>query len=156
MPYSVGSVAIYDTFANLPSSGVLGEIFFAQDTNLYYTWNGSAYVSVPVVGAPRVASIASSATPSINASTTDIFEITALAAAITGVTVTGTPSDGQVLTVRIKDNATPRAITWGASFVAGGVALLTTTAASKTHLNNFRYDSAAAKWACTLTDATGY
>jgi hypothetical protein len=106
---------------------------------------------------PRINSTTSTATPSINTDTTDQYNITALAAAITSVTVTGTPTDGQRLLVRIKGDATARAIAWGASFVASGVApLLTTTVASKTHLCSFLYDSAAAKWVAVATDDTGY
>lgn len=108
---------------------------------------------------PRINSTASSATPSINTDTTDQFNITALAAAITSMTtnLTGTPVDGQTLFIRIKDNGTARAITWGASFVSSGVATLpATTVVSKTHTVGLKYDSAAAKWVCLAADATGY
>lgn len=106
---------------------------------------------------PRVGSTASSATPSIDCGLYDQYNITALAAAITGVTVTGTAADGQKLLVRIKDNGTARAISWGSSFVASGSAALpTTTAISKTHLVGFIYDSTAAKWVCVAADAAGY
>jgi hypothetical protein len=107
----------------------------------------------------RINSTASSATPSINTDTTDQFNITALATAITSMTsgLSGTPTDGQKLLVRIKDNGTARAITWGASFVSSGVATLpTTTVISKTHLVGLIYDSAAAKWVCAAADGSGY
>ena len=108
---------------------------------------------------PRVNTVASSATPAINTDTTDLFTITALAANITSMTsgLTGTPTDGQKLLIRIKSDATPRTITWGASFSSSGVAtLLATTVASKTHMVGFIYDSAAALWLCVAVDATGY
>ncbi len=157
MGYSVGEVELYDLFANLPAAGVTGKIYSAADTNVLYTWNGSAYVSFPVVGAPRVVTIASSATPTINVAVTDIYTITALAVAITGVTVTGTPSTGQNLDVRIKGTA-PRAITWGASFLASGsqTPLLATTATTKTHLIRFKWDEVAAAFVQWYVDATGY
>jgi hypothetical protein len=105
----------------------------------------------------RVNTVTSSATPSINTDTTDLFTITALAVAITGVTATGTPTEGQRLMVRIKDNGTARAITWGASFVSSGVAILpTTTVASKTHHVGFIYDTVVAKWVCIAADSAGY
>lgn len=119
------------------------------------SFNGSADITI----IPRVNTTASSATPAINTDTTDLFTITALAAAITSMTssLTGTPVNGQKLTIRIKDNGTARAITWGASFVSSGVAtLLATTVISKTHLIGLIYDSAAAKWVCVAVDATGY
>lgn len=107
----------------------------------------------------RINTIASSATPAINTDTTDQFNITALAAAITSMTsgLTGTPRDGQHLMIRIKDNGTARAITWGTSFVSSGIAtLLATTVIGKTHLIGLIYDLAAAKWVCVAVDATGY
>jgi len=107
----------------------------------------------------RVSTVVSSATPDINTDITDQFTITALAANITSMTsgLTGTPTDGQKLMIRIKGDATPRTIAWGASFVSSGVAtLLATTVASKTHMVGLIYDSAAAKWVCVAVDAAGY
>jgi len=108
---------------------------------------------------PRINSTTSSATPAINTDITDQFNITALAAAITSMTsgLTGTPTDGQKLLIRIKDNGTARAITWGASFVSSGSAtLLATTVISKTHMVGLIYESAAAVWACQAVDTNGY
>jgi hypothetical protein len=120
------------------------------------TSNGTTWVS-SAPNKPRVGTTASSATPSIDCGLYDQYTITALAAAITGVTITGTPTDGQKLLVRIKDNGTARAITWGASFSSSGVAtLLATTVASKSHMVGLIYDSAATKWVCAAVDATGY
>lgn len=150
MAYSVGQFTVVDTFANLASGGAGGPMTFVLDTGRFYTWNGSAYVSAD---APQIGTIASSATPSINCDVVEQYNITALAAAITGVTVTGTPTDGQQLDIRIKDNGTLRAIAFGSAFV--GI-LLTTTATSKTHLQRCKWDAAAGKWAGYLADATGY
>jgi galactitol-specific phosphotransferase system IIC component len=98
----------------------------------------------------NVTSVASSATPTINTDTYDCISITALAAAITSFTtnLSGTPSNFQRLLVRIKDDGTGRAITWGASFEAKGVSLPTTTVANKVLTVGFLYDSVAAKWGC--------
>jgi len=105
----------------------------------------------------RIGTTTSTATPSIDCGLYDQYNITALAVAITGVTVTGTPTDGQELIVRIKGDATPRTITWGASFSTSGLGtLLATTAASKTHLVRFLYDTVAVKWICVQSDSTGY
>ena|SRR3990167_382360 len=99
---------------------------------------------------PKVNTIASAAEPAINVDTTDIFTITALAVAITSFTtnLTGTPVNGQKLIIRILDNGTARAITWGASFVARGAALPTTTTASLYLYVGFIYNSAASVWDC--------
>jgi len=99
---------------------------------------------------PRVNTITSSATPAINTDTTDVFTITALAVAITSMTssLTGTPVDGQKLIIRIKDNGTARAITWGASFANRGATLPTTTVLSKVVYVGLMYNSAASIWDC--------
>lgn len=114
-------------------------------------------------GAPRVFPITSSATPAIDTNSFDAINITALAVAITSMTsgLTGTPSNFQQLTIRIKDNGTGRAITWGTSFISSGVALLpTTTIAGKTHHITLLYDpaagSGAGRWVCMASDAVGY
>ncbi len=98
----------------------------------------------------RVTTITSSATPAVNTDDCDCVTITALAAAITSMTssLTGTPNNFDTLVYRIKDNGTARAITWGASFEAKGVALPTTTVISKVLTVGFVYDTVAAKWGC--------
>ncbi len=99
---------------------------------------------------PRVNTVASSATPTINTDTTDIFTITALAAAITSFTtnLSGTPTTGQKLQIRIKDDGTARAITWGASFVTRGVTLPTTTVLSKLLRVLLEWNEVATVWDC--------
>jgi hypothetical protein len=97
---------------------------------------------------PRAVSTASSATPTPNADTTDLFSLTAQAAAASFANPTGTPSNGQTLTIRIKDNGTARALTWGTAYTPGGVALPTTTVLSKILTLGFIYntDNALNKW----------
>lgn len=118
-------------------------------------FDGSAAITL----IPRVNTTASSATPAINTDTTDLFTITALAAAITSMTssLTGTPVEGQKLVIRIKDNGTARAITWGASFASSGIAtLLATTVVNKTHHIGLVYDAVLTKWVCWAVDTSGY
>jgi len=98
--------------------------------------------------APRVTSEASNATPTPNADTTDLHILTAQAAAAAFAAPTGTPSQGQKLIIRIKDNATARALSWNAIYRALGVALPTTTTISKTLYVGFIYNSTDAKWDC--------
>lgn len=97
---------------------------------------------------PRVTTITSSATPTINTDNCDAVTITALAEAITSFTtnLSGTPTNFQKLIIRIKDNGTARAITWGDSFEAKGVALPTTTTLSKVMTLGFIWDSVTSKW----------
>jgi hypothetical protein len=102
---------------------------------------------------PRVSSETSSATPTINVDNVDAHSITALAAAITSMTtnLSGTPTNFQKLIIRIKDDGTARAITWGASFEAKGVALPTTTVISKVLTVGFIYDTVTSKWGCVAS-----
>lgn len=97
----------------------------------------------------RVGSTASSATPAINTDNYDIYQITALAAAITSFTtnLTGTPVDGDALIIEITDNGTARALTFGAKFASSGNVTLPTTTVISTKLTlGFIYDTAAAVW----------
>lgn len=96
------------------------------------------------------------ATITINTDNVDLY-IATLAGSTTFAAPTGTPTDGQKLLIRLKDNGTARAITWNAGFVSSGTAtLLATTVANKTHMVGLIYDSATAKWVCNAVDATGY
>ena len=98
----------------------------------------------------RVTTITSHATPTVNTDNCDCVTITAQAEAITSMTtnLSGTPTNFQTLVYRIKDDGTNRAITWGASFVAKGVALPTTTTAGKLLTVGFIYDTVDSKWGC--------
>jgi hypothetical protein len=76
--------------------------------------------------------------------------ITALAAAITSMTtnLSGTPTSGQKLMIEILDNATARAITWGASFASGPGTLPTTTILSKWLYIGLEWSASRSKWIC--------
>lgn len=104
-------------------------------------------------GTPRITSIASNATPTVNTDNTDCVTITALATAITSMTsnLSGTPNNFDKLIFRIKDDGTARAITWGSSFEAVGVALPTTTVISKRLVVGFIYDTVTSKWGCVAS-----
>ena len=96
----------------------------------------------------RVVAVTQSATPSINTDSTDVASITGLAQAITSVGVTGTPVDGDLLMIRITDDGSARAISWGSSFEASTVALPTTTVASTMLVIGFMWNTATSKWRC--------
>ena len=107
----------------------------------------------------RIVTITSSATPALNTDNADIGNCLALATNITSMTtnLTGTPTDGQQLTLRFKDNDTTKLIVWGASFVSSGMAtLLGVTVAGKVHTVGLIYDAAVSQWVCVAVDTTGY
>ena len=61
-------------------------------------------------------------------------------------TPTGSPTDGQKLLFRIKDDGSTRAITWSAIFVPIGVTLPTATTASKLLYIGCIYNADSGKW----------
>jgi hypothetical protein len=102
---------------------------------------------------PRITTITTSATPTVNTDTSNCVNITALATAITSMTtnLSGTPNNFNQLEYRIKDDGTARAITWGASFASGPATLPTTTTQSKALHVYFEWDAAQSKWLCMST-----
>lgn len=99
---------------------------------------------------PRaVAASGTSGTLTPNGDTTDIYVAEGLTGAITLNTPSGTPTNGQRLVIRLKDNGTARAITWTTSagaFRAIGTTLVTTTVLSKTTYAGCIYNSADGFW----------
>jgi hypothetical protein len=95
---------------------------------------------------PRVTTVISTSTITPNIDTTDQFNVTALAEGTTLSAPTGTPTDGQKLIVRIKDDGTARTIGYNAIYRAFGVALPTTTTISKTLYLGSIYNSTDTRW----------
>ena len=82
----------------------------------------------------RIGTVASSATITPTGDDSDQYNVTALATPATIAAPSGTPTDGQKLVLRIKDNGTARALTWtttSGAYRAVGVTLPTTTVLSK-------------------------
>jgi hypothetical protein len=97
----------------------------------------------------RVLSQPSTATLAINSDTVDQTALTAQADALAISAPTGTPVNGQKLTIRIKDNGTARAITWtttSGGYRAVGPTLPTTTVISKVVYIGAIYNSDDAFW----------
>lgn len=94
----------------------------------------------------RVGTTASSSTPTPTGDSSDLYTVTALAANATFAAPTGTPTDGQKLLIRIKDNGTARTLAWNAIYRAVGVTLPTTTVISKTLYVGCIWNAADSKW----------
>lgn len=95
---------------------------------------------------PRIGTTASSTTPTPDADAHDEFTVTALAAGATFAAPSGTPTNGQDMIIRIKDNGTARSLAWNAIYRAIGVTLPTTTVISKTLYIGMIYNTADSKW----------
>jgi hypothetical protein len=100
----------------------------------------------------RVGSTTSSATPTINTDSYDVYKLTAQTVDITSFTtnLSGTPTDGQTLVIQITGTAA-RAITWGASFEASTVALPTTTVTTAMLTVGFMWNAVTSKWRCVAS-----
>lgn len=97
----------------------------------------------------RVQAVTDSATPTPDADSYDVYTLTALAQAAAFAAPSGTPTSGQGLVIRIKDNGTARALTFNAIYrFSSDLAAPTTTVLSKTMYLGFIYNSADAKWDC--------
>jgi hypothetical protein len=131
------------------ASVVTNVSLWSPDGSTLYAQPGAA---AGPAGTAVVATITQSATPSINTGVCNVASITGLAQAITSMTtnLTASPSnvDGQTLIVRLTDNGTGRAITWGSSFEASTVALPTTTVASTMLCVGFLWNVVTSKWRC--------
>lgn len=103
----------------------------------------------------RVGSTTSSATPTINTDNVDAYHLTAQAADITSFTtnLSGTPTDFQQLRISVTGTAA-RAITWGASFENGPVALPTTTVTTTRLDVLLEYSTVSSKWRCMASGST--
>lgn len=96
----------------------------------------------------RVGTVTSAATITPTGDDSDLYIITAQAAAATVVAPTGTPTDGQKLILRFLDNGTARALTWNVIYKPIGVTLPTTTVVSKKLYVGFVYNVAGTAWDC--------
>ena len=147
------------TLATITTTGNI-ELGHASDTTLSRSSAGVIAVEgvvVPTISSTntftnkritkRTGTTTSSATPTINTDNVDEYYITAQAVDITSFTtnLTGTPTQGQLLFISVIGTAA-RAITWGASFGNGPVALPTTTVTTTELSVLFKYDGSI--WRC--------
>lgn len=108
---------------------------------------------------PRVGTISSSATPTINLDLYDLVKLITLGTNVTSMStnLSGTFYAGQRVMWKFKDDGTARTIAWGASFQSSGIAtLLATTVPNKTHYMLTVYDADASKHVCIAVDPIGY
>lgn len=100
---------------------------------------------VAAAKAPNVQSVTSAGTVTPTFSN-DLVDITAQAAALTLANPTGTAVNGWGIVIRIKDNGSPQAITYGSQYVGIGIAKPTTTVAGKVLILGMIYNSTLTRW----------
>jgi hypothetical protein len=117
-----------------------------------FTATGATNIATALTGKstrlmPRLITTASTATLTPDISAANIYELSAQAAALTIANPAGTPNDGDIFIIRIKDNGTARAIGFGTAYAnVSGLDLITTTVINKWSYIGIQYNTAAAKW----------
>ena len=150
-----------------PLTVITGQIWAASDQNTYIKANFEyvkAHIdsfTVPtgaVVGTSdtqtltnkritqRVFTVNTATSPTPDSDNYDVVAVTALASAAAWSAPSGTPTHGQKLIIRIKDDGTARALTYNAIYRAVGATLPTTTVISKSLYLGFIYNSTDTKW----------
>lgn len=124
-------------------SGAIIQIAPSSTVGYMYMSNGSS-ASPSFTDFYQRYSVSYSATLTINS--TDVRDVIYTCSSVTGALTfaapTGTVADGQFYIVKLKDNATARALSWNAAFNAGTtVALPTTTTISKELDVEFMYST---------------
>ena len=129
-----------------PSATISGAVSVGTTLNV----TGATTLSdVTMTGrtAPSLQTLASAATLTPNIASYAIAECTALATNTTIANPTGTPVNGQVLVVRLRDNGTARTIAYGTDYSnVSGLDSLTTTVINKWSILCCMYSTVASKW----------
>lgn len=97
----------------------------------------------------RINSVSSGATITPTSDVVDQYNVTALGVPATFAAPSGTPTDGQMLRIRIKDAGVAQPLTWSSGtggYRAFGSGLPSTTVAGKTSYVQFVYNSASSTW----------
>jgi hypothetical protein len=95
----------------------------------------------------RVGSVTSGATITPTSDTVDEYNVTALAVGATIAAPSGTPADGQILVLRIKDNGTSRTLSFNAIYrFSSDLPAPSATTVNKTMYLGFIYNAADGKW----------
>lgn len=152
----LATVATSGAYADLTGKPALGSAAAAQSTDFATAAQGAtADTAVQPTATqtltnkrvtPRISTTTSTATLTPNSDSFDVVAVSAQAAGLTINQPSGTPTDGQRLILRLRDNGTPRAITWNAAYSGYDDDLPTATVISSTMIYEFMWNAATSKW----------
>ena len=157
----IGTYATSGTLLNrnggiLASSNSGSAVTFVGTVNVFVTLPSSVAVITSLAQTltnkritPRVTTSTSTVTP--NADTDDQYNATALGSTATIVNPTGTPTNGQRLTLRLVSATSPTTLTWGSSYFGMGI-VLPTSLVTSTYIGCI-YNSTTSQW--DVTAVTG-
>lgn len=119
------------------------------DDTLVLKPNGAGGVSWQAIPTAKGAfAEATNATPTPDADLYIQYALTALDQAADFQNPSGTIADGQVLRIRVLDDSTPRALTWGAAYASRGATLPAITVAGKLMMVGLIYNNDLGTWDC--------
>lgn len=100
----------------------------------------------PTYFAPRSISAATAPTLTPNADLYDVVSLTAQATALAIAAPSGTPLDGQNLTIRFRDNGVSRTLTWDGIYSGYTSDLAAATVVNMTMIYRFMFNASTNKW----------
>ncbi len=128
-----------------PSSGY-DKLYVKSDDNLYVLNSAGGE---QVVGGFKITTETSGSTLTPTGyALRNLYIVTALATNATINAPSGTPTNGNILIIRITDDGTARTLSWNAIYREIGVTLPTSTTPNKTVYCGFVYNETASKWDC--------
>lgn len=128
---------------DFPSTPTNGQTFTANGKTWVYDSTTTSWLAAPLAPSTQTVASAATVTPTFS---NDAVTITAQAAALTLANWSGTATNFWGMVIRIKDNGTARAITYGTNYAASdGVTLPTTTTVGKTHELAFVHNTVTGK-----------
>tara|TARA_R110001592_G_scaffold63800_1_gene195726 strand:+ start:2221 stop:2799 length:579 start_codon:yes stop_codon:yes gene_type:complete len=148
--HTTGGSFIWKTQTNNPTSWKLrddttGEDILLLNTSAKTITLIAAYKAIGFAG-PNSTTITTTDSLRVDSDTVGFAVITALAEGLTIDFPVGTPTQGQKLIIRIKDDGTARSIAYDSQLRPIGLTLPTTTVANKILYLGFVYNATDSKW----------